>query len=89
VTWIVEPGHHPWHPEDLTGQPCEHHIGVIAARDGGQAIHTFDASLEEHITVQSNPKHRLPRETRAQALERRCLLVHHDHHMATLREALG
>ena len=89
VTWIVQPCHHPRHPEDLAGQPCEHHIGVIAPRDGSQAVHTFDTGLEEHVTVQAGPKHCLPRKMRAKALECRCLLVYHDHHMATLTEALG
>jgi hypothetical protein len=89
MPWIVESGYHPRHPEDLAGQTREYHIGVIAPRDGGQAVHTFDISLEEHLTVQTGPQYRLPRELWAKALERRCLLVHHDHCLAMLSKTLG
>ena len=48
-----------------------------------------DASLEEHISVQGSPKHRLPREPRAKALQGGGLLIHDGHRLATLTEALG
>ena len=86
---VVQPSHHSRYTEDLACQTRDDDIGVIAPRNGGQAVHTLDASLEEHLTVQGSPKHRLPREPRAKALQGGGLLIHDGHRLATLTEALG
>ena len=39
--------------------------------------------------VNAHSLHRLSREMRAKTLERRSLLVHHDHSLPMLAEALG
>src|SRR5215510_12563854 len=84
VPRVVQPRHHPRHPEDLAGQTRDDHIGVIAARDNCQAVRTLDTSLEEHATVQAGPEQGLSRESRAEWLKSRSLIVHHGHHLATL-----
>jgi len=54
VAWIVQPCYYAWHPEDLAGQPREHYIGVVTPGDGSQAVSALNASLEEHLPLQTS-----------------------------------
>jgi len=72
---VVDPGHHPAHPERLPDHARRDHVGVIAAAHRRERIGALDAGLDQDIAVEADAGHLAALEAHGQLAERLRVLV--------------
>ena len=75
ATGVVDAGDHVLDAEGLAGDPRGEDVGVVAVADGGEGVGGLDPGLGQGVAVEPDAGDTLSLEGRAEAAERRAVLV--------------
>src|SRR5690606_12789413 len=86
---VVDPGHHPGHPERLPRHPRRDDVGVVAGGYRGERAGLLDPGTQQHIPVEAHTHDPFPGAVRAEPVKRRAVPGDHRDVVPDPRQAVG